>query len=120
MRLKSINYSEFDGTSRVWTLSGLTLGAINLIVGKNATGKTRTLNLIVVLGNLLSGRQKPELTTGTWRAEFEHDGKVLHYLLKLEDRKVIGEDFKEGDTTLLQARAWRVGEHLVRKGRQGY
>jgi predicted ATPase len=115
MRLKSINYSEFDGTPREWSLSGLTLGAINLIVGKNGTGKTRSLNIIVALGNLLSGRQKPELTTGTWKAEFEHDDKSLHYLLGLEDRKVIREEFKEGDRTLLQRGRGGSGSILYEK-----
>src|ERR1043165_4494266 len=41
VRLKSVQYSERLGTPKEWTLEPLTLGAINLIVGKNATGKTR-------------------------------------------------------------------------------
>lgn len=59
MRLKSVSYSEFLGEPKEWSISDFTLEPINLVVGKNATGKTRTLNVLSGLGKLLSGRQKP-------------------------------------------------------------
>src|SRR4051794_1200702 len=89
IRLKTIDYMQFNGTEREWSLSGLTLGSVNLVVGKNATGKTRTLNIINGLGGLVTGRKKPtELTTGTYRTTFEHDGRLLRYSLDIQDRKV--------------------------------
>lgn len=103
MKLKSIDYTQFDDTDRKWSLSGLTLGSVNLVVGKNATGKTRTLNLINGLGMLASGRKKPaELTTGRYQTTFEHDGRELHYTLEIKDKKVVTEEFKDGDRVLLQ------------------
>src|SRR5437016_2511565 len=103
MRLKSIDYAQFQGTDREWRLEGLTLGPINLIVGKNATGKTRVLRIINGLGKLVSGRQKPsELTTGTYRTTFEHEGHLFHYILDYHERKVVTEEFRDGERTLLR------------------
>ncbi len=51
MRLKSLTYAEYEGRPLEWLLDDLTLGAINLIVGKNAAGKTRTLNVIGALSS---------------------------------------------------------------------
>ena len=46
MQLVSISYKEFEGQDQEWTLDKLTLKDRNLLVGKNATGKTRVLNII--------------------------------------------------------------------------
>jgi energy-coupling factor transporter ATP-binding protein EcfA2 len=94
MRLKSIDYRQFEGTAREWAFSGLTFGSVNLLVGKNAVGKTRILNVINGLGRLVSGRQKPaEWTTGWYRTTFEHEARILHYVLEIKDRKVVLEEF---------------------------
>lgn len=74
MRLNAINYSQFEHTPREWVLSGLTLGPVTLLVGKNATGKTRALNIIQELAKLLSGKQKLAFTSGTYDTTFEHQG----------------------------------------------
>ena len=46
MRLQSLQHVECTGEPEEWTLQGLSLGAINLLVGKNASGKSRILNII--------------------------------------------------------------------------
>ena len=74
MKLKSIQYSQYDGQPREWRLEDCTLGDINLIVGKNATGKTKALNIISDLANSLSGDSKQKLDTGDWDAAFERIG----------------------------------------------
>jgi energy-coupling factor transporter ATP-binding protein EcfA2 len=111
MRLNSISYTQFHGTDREWRLEGLTLRAINLIVGKNATGKSRTLNIINGLAKLVSGRKKPsELTTGTYETTFEHEGRLLHYLMEIQERKVVAEEFRDGERTLLRRAIGGAGE----------
>jgi len=116
MRLKSINYVQFHGTPREWSLCDLTLKPINLVVGKNATGKTRTLNVIHGLGKLVSGRQSPSaLATGTYRTSFEHEGGILYYSLDIQDRKVVSEEFRVGDLTLLTRGAGGVGTIFHKK-----
>ena len=78
MLLKSINYSEYKGTEQEWTLEGLTLGNRNLLVGKNATGKTRALSVIYGLARLLRGEQSPDkFRSGDNTAVFSEDGKTI-------------------------------------------
>lgn len=111
MRLKAIDYSQYDGTEREWCLSGLSLGPVNLVVGKNATGKSRTLNVINGLALLLSGKKKPnELTTGSYQTTFEHEGRDLHYTLEIQNRAVTKEVFKDGDSVLLERGAGGKGK----------
>ena len=62
MRLISVKFSEFEGETQEWTLEGLTLGSTNLIVGKNATGKSRSLNIISALSRHLAGLQAPTIS----------------------------------------------------------
>ncbi|BBC25057.1 AAA family ATPase [Pseudanabaena sp. ABRG5-3] len=103
MRLKSVSYSEFLGEPKEWSISDFTLEPINLVVGKNATGKTRTLNVLSNLGKLLSGRKKPsELTYCSFDVTFEHDEHILRYILKILDHKVVFESFTNGEDVLLK------------------
>ena len=54
MFLKNINFSRFKGQKYEWSMEGkpldglygqpVTFQEINLIVGKNATGKSKTIN----------------------------------------------------------------------------
>jgi energy-coupling factor transporter ATP-binding protein EcfA2 len=58
MQLKKIELREFAGEKREWTLESASFGQINLIVGKNASGKTRLLNTMAALARLLAGKQQ--------------------------------------------------------------
>lgn len=67
MRLKSISYQDTN-----WELNNLELGAVNLLVGKNATGKSRTLSTIDLLVKMIA--QKRDLNWGSkWRIVFENE-----------------------------------------------
>ena len=102
MRLKSIKYTEFEGIPKEWALDNFSLEAINLVVGKNATGKTRSLNVISGLAQILSGRKKPsELITGNYDVLFEHEDCTLSYVLRIQDHKVVSEIFKENEKVRL-------------------
>jgi energy-coupling factor transporter ATP-binding protein EcfA2 len=91
MFLEAIAYSQFENTPRVWTLEGCTLGNINLIVGRNATGKSRTLSIIRGLADLLSGEHKLTYLSGNYEVAFDNNGKKIRYALKYEDRRIIKE-----------------------------
>jgi hypothetical protein len=90
MKLSTISYSEHSRDPREWKLDKLILGDINLLVGKNATGKTRSLNLISALSNLLSG-QRRDINEGHWVTEFTDDDYRFHYKLKLDRKEVVSE-----------------------------
>jgi hypothetical protein len=62
-----------------------------MIVGKNSTGKSRTLNIIHALGNLVSGDIKLQFMSGNYKVLFNEDGEILTYFLKYEKSKVIEE-----------------------------
>ena len=90
MRLKRISYKEFEGRDQEWILNGLTLGKSNLLVGRNATGKTRTLNVISGLANMLTRRQTM-FGSADYTALFDNAGKEVLYTLKIVDGSVVRE-----------------------------
>lgn len=94
MILKSVEYVEFEGEPQQWRLLDFALGSVNLLVGKNATGKSRTLNLINGLGNLVSSsNEKLGLKTGKWKVEFSDEGAPLVYEVDIRNDEVQMESF---------------------------
>jgi len=91
IQIKKLNYHEFAGRPRAWSIEGLELGRINLLVGKNATGKSRALNLIHNLAKLLLSDQLSLIETG-YDVEFAINNRgPLRYVLRASDSKVIEE-----------------------------
>jgi energy-coupling factor transporter ATP-binding protein EcfA2 len=76
MQLISFSYKDYN-----WSVSNLDLQIINLIVGKNGTGKTRTLYHIDLLVKMIA--QKRDIAWGgQWIAEFKtHSNEILKYEL---------------------------------------
>lgn len=91
MQLEALTYTQFEGKPEEWSIRDFSFGNINLVVGKNATGKSRTLNVINGLGNLVSGDVKLVFTSGNYEVLFDKDGEKVTYFLGYEDRKVIKE-----------------------------
>jgi len=88
MILKKFNYSEFTDKPNAWFLDGLDLENINLLVGKNATGKTNTLLRILWLGSMLAGKQPQLYESGNYDVEFTHNNNIYQYKLNLSSYKV--------------------------------
>jgi hypothetical protein len=88
MILRKIDYHEFDGKPNYWALKPFELGRINLLVGKNATGKTNTITKIGWLGNILVGRQPQLLNSGNYYAEFTDADDVYKYYLNISMQNV--------------------------------
>lgn len=57
MKIKSISFRENEGENTFWEITNFLISDVNLIVAKNATGKSRTLNIISHLADLISGRK---------------------------------------------------------------
>ena len=104
MELKSIKYSH-KTAEREWVIcsahqeenSPVELGKINLIVGANSSGKSRTLRAINELAMFLSGDLKISQTPAygeLFDVEFwnENTHQDIHYLLKYEDSRIITEE----------------------------
>ncbi len=72
VRLKKLAYTEYAEKSNAWKFDCIEFFNINLIVGKNATGKSRVLRVINGLANLINNSLKPEnIASGQYVAEFE-------------------------------------------------
>ncbi len=73
-----------------WSLEGLILENINLLVGKNATGKTNTLTKIAWLGDMLAGIQPFLLNSGSYDVEFydDNDNDTYQYELNISLQKI--------------------------------
>lgn len=91
MRLVSIRFVEFEGTEQEWRLENLEVCQSNLIVGKNASGKSRALNIISALAKNLSGVKPPGLSAN-YDVLFDFDGKEIRYQLKYENNNVVFEE----------------------------
>lgn len=108
MRLLELEYSENTENPQKWALSGLSLGARNLIVGKNATGKTRTTNVIVCLSRCLSGLQNLPIN-GNWEARFINDSKIYRYTLSIKNEEVALEQLYIDDNIYLDRGEGGIG-----------
>jgi len=115
MRLASMNYVQFEGTPREWRIDGVLLGPINLLVGSNASGKSRTLNVISGLSKLFAGDTKVSLLSGDYDVTFADGDKQLRYRLKIADSKVTKESFEAGSTTYLERGEGGVGRIWAQK-----
>ena len=101
MLLKELSYQEFANRKNSWTLAPFTLGQLNLLVGKNASGKTRTLNAIAGLSNLISSGDKLQFLSGEYALRFEDDNSQITYSLGYEEAAVIQESFSIDGNTFL-------------------
>lgn len=117
MHLFRFGYDEHLETSRAWRLHPFTLGRTTLLVGQNATGKTRTINAIRSLARVLYEGTK---VTGHFQASFDED--KFEYEFDFSDGRVQREVLttrpsKDAAKTMLlerdsSGRGWLKGEDL--------
>jgi hypothetical protein len=110
MILKKIAYSEFEGGPNVWMFREVTLEKVNLLVGQNATGKTRTITVISWLANMLAGLQPQLLNSGNYTVEFSDNDDIYQYFLKIEQHKVLSEKLILNGNVKVERNADGTGE----------
>jgi energy-coupling factor transporter ATP-binding protein EcfA2 len=91
MYLDRIQYSEYEDKPNSWFLEETQLENINLIVGLNAAGKTRTISVIAGLANIISGIQAALFDSGTYSAEFIDDKDIIRYSLVFKNKEIVNE-----------------------------
>jgi len=101
VKVESIYYSQYDATPQEWKLEECTFGNINLIVGENASGKSKVLSVIGNLGDLLSG-DRGLFLSANYRIEFDENGKKIDYVLRCERSGIVEEKLDVDNTTLLK------------------
>lgn len=100
MLLEYLKYSEWEGHPQEWVLEDFTFCKKNLIVGKNASGKSRILAVINSLARHLAGLQRPSLSSN-YDCKFQHDKGIYRYQLHVENEQVVTEKLWVNDELLL-------------------
>jgi energy-coupling factor transporter ATP-binding protein EcfA2 len=72
VKLERFKYREREASGEEWEIEPLNFGRFNLVVGRNATGKTRLLKAIARVAGELSGESR---TTRNMRFELETDSR---------------------------------------------
>nr|VFJ87616.1 MAG: AAA domain-containing protein, putative AbiEii toxin, Type IV TA system [Candidatus Kentron sp. LFY]VFJ93544.1 MAG: AAA domain-containing protein, putative AbiEii toxin, Type IV TA system [Candidatus Kentron sp. LFY] len=117
MRLKSVEYTERQGTLQEWTLRGLTLEDINLLVGKNASGKSMILNIIHGVAHGIVGRRPPP-THEHFTFVFDENELETRYELGAENGKLVSECFTVDNEVKLERGPGGVGRiHAEKEGK---
>ena len=91
MILKAVQYNEYQGLPNAWDLERVDFNKINLVVGRNATGKTRTLNIVGGLAKVFT-QSELKYRNGYYKAEFENEGVTIVYELSYKHLKVTREN----------------------------
>jgi len=109
MILRSLKYTRYAGEPREWSIVGKDGGYayfenINLLVGKNASGKSRTLNVFREISGLFSGRTdlKDVLSPSQYfELIFKDEDVQYKYILEFKDRRIIDEILLAEDKLLI-------------------
>ncbi|NOZ24110.1 MAG: ATP-binding protein [Planctomycetes bacterium] len=115
MKLNKLRYSQFGRSRRAWKIINCSFGDINLIVGKNASGKTKTLNVIKGLAGLLSKKQKLRYLDGHYDVEFLDGQEKTKYVLRYKRREVVEERLTIGREKLIDRGKNGVGKIFAEK-----
>ena len=110
MRLVSLQFSELAGTEYEWQLDPLAIGDVNLLVGKNASGKSRVVNLIANLARFLAGRQAEVMGSSRYDTRFDDGEDKYHFVLQYENSLVTREELFRNDNQLLRRGAGGIGK----------
>jgi energy-coupling factor transporter ATP-binding protein EcfA2 len=108
MRLEKITYSYEESGGRCWKLPEFVLKDINLLVGKNASGKSMSLNVIAAMHRML--KQKQLMIAGKWNLLFRDQDLIIRYELELKDQKVVMERFHVDDECRFDRNAEGAGK----------
>lgn len=90
MSLTKLSYTEYADKPRYWEVDDATFSNINLIVGKNSSGKSRLLSVINSFAKILSGQQKP-FETGEFSAIIKLNNREFSYTIAFENGEIKSE-----------------------------
>jgi hypothetical protein len=95
MILQKFDYGEFNAQPNSWGIKDFSLNdKVNLLVGKNATGKTRTLDRISALSGMLIGQQSVSLEiieSARFSATFIDNATEYQYTMEIKNRFIFSE-----------------------------
>ncbi len=121
MLLTKFQFAENENTPNYWKVTDLDLEKINLIVGLNATGKTRTMNVLNIFCSQARG-ERAKLCNGSWEFSFKKKKEDKVFLYKysavIKNQEVQKEQFIIDENIVLDRqldKGWIVDNEGQRK-----
>lgn len=102
MQIISFKYREFWDHPHAWEVTEFSLSPMNLIVGRNASGKTRVINTIAFLAQFLRTGVISSWNSGDWEVKFLHNSDIYCIRLTIELEKVSYEEIFVNNTLVLR------------------
>lgn len=102
MYLQSFTFRENAGQNIEWLIDNVSLGEINLMVGKNSSGKTRTLNALSDLVSMLRGRGTTASGPVSYELLFRNSENLMKYELEYDLETIKMERLYVGDELVLE------------------
>ena len=102
MYLKSFSFRENAGQNIEWLIDNVSLGEINLMVGKNSSGKTRTLNALSDLVSMLMGKGSSATGPVSYELLFKNSGNLMKYELAYDLETIHREKLYVGEELVME------------------
>ena len=102
MYLRKFSFRENAGQKIEWLIDNVNLGEINLVVGKNSSGKTRTLNALSDLVSMITG--KGTIATGpvSYKLLFKNSNDLMKYELAYDLETIHSERLYVGEELVME------------------
>ena len=110
MLLDQLSYIQFRGEPSSWELGEFTLGQINLIVGRNSTGKSRLLSVIGSLGNRFLAGSQDYFHQGEYRVVFHSKGNSWDYTFEFDAAEIVSEKLLHNGEDVLSRGKGGIGQ----------
>jgi ABC-type multidrug transport system ATPase subunit len=102
MYLRTFSFRENPGKTTEWLIDNVSLGETNLVVGKNSSGKTRTLNAISDLVSMLKGRGTSATGPVSYELLFRNSEDFMRYELEYDLETIRNERLYMGEELVLE------------------
>ena len=102
MYLRKFTFRENAGKKIEWLIDNVSLGEINLMVGKNSSGKTRTLNALSDLVGMLQGKGTSATGPVCYELHFRNSENLMKYELEYDLETIQMERLYVGDELVLE------------------
>ena len=118
MYLRKLTFKENEGKKIEWLIDDVHLGKINLIVGQNSSGKTRTLNAVSEMVDLLKGGVNIPKLHGKYKASFIKDDEEVLLEFEYDNSAILTEILVWKGEKVLERRADGSGWIIYMGGKE--
>ena len=102
MYLRKFSFRENAGQKIEWLIDNVNLGEINLVVGKNSSGKTRTLNALSDLVSMITGKGTTATGPVSYELLFKNSDNLMKYELSYDLETIHSERLYVGEELVME------------------